>query len=129
MCDEKGLLFGRYDYRRTLRTAAKTAGLAADKRKYLSAHDVRHAAVTHAQEVSQNIAGAAYMAGHRRTATTAAYTHPNYAAGVATQHARFGFRHTDSENANGEKTETAPSVRNHLVGTGGFEPPTPTVSR
>jgi len=132
-CPEKGLLFGRYDYRRTLRTAAKTAGLPADKRKHLSAHDIRHAAVTHAQEVSQNIAGAAYMAGHRRTATTAAYTHPNYAAGLAIQHARFGFRHTkrhtDSENANGGETENAPSACDHLVGTGGIEPPTPTVSR
>ena len=127
------LLFGRYDYRRTLRTAAKTAGLPADKRKHLSAHDIRHAAVTHAQEVSQNIAGAAYMAGHRRTATTAAYTHPNYAAGLAIQRARFGFRHTKrhtaSENANGAETESAPFARNHFVGTGGFEPPTPTVSR
>ena len=132
-CPEKGLLFGRYDYRRTLRTAARRAGLAPDKRKHLSAHDIRHAAVTHAQEVSQNIAGAAYMAGHRRTATTAAYTHPNYSAGLAIQRARFGFRHTkrytDSENANGGETETAPSACNHLVGTGGFEPPTPTVSR
>ena len=66
---------------------------------------------------------------HRRTATTAAYTHPNYAAGVAIQRARFGFRHTDSENAHGGETETAPSACDHLVGTGGFEPPTPTVSR
>jgi len=133
MCSEKRLLFGRYDYRRTLRTAAKTAGLPADKRKQLSAHDIRHAAVMHVQEVSQNIAGAAYMAGHRRTATTNAYTHPNYAAGVAIQHARYGFRHTkrhtDSENANGGETETAPSACDHLVGTGRIELPTPTVSR
>ncbi|MBW2222848.1 MAG: site-specific integrase [Deltaproteobacteria bacterium] len=55
----------------------------------LSAHDIRHAAVTHAQEVSQNIAGAAYMAGHKRTATTAAYTHPNYAAGLAMRDSVF----------------------------------------
>ena len=60
---------------------------------------------------------------------TAAYTHPNYAAGAAIQHPRFGFRHTDSENANGEETETAPSARDHLVGTGRIELPTPTVSR
>ena len=132
-CSEKRLLFGRYDYRRTLRTAAKTAGLPADKRKHLSAHDIRHAAVTHVQEVSQNIAGAAYMAAHRRTATTNAYTEPNYAAGVAIQHARYDFRHTkrhtDSENANGGETETAPSACDHLVGTGRIELPTPTVSR
>ena len=83
--------------------------------------DIRHAAVTHAQEVSQNITGAAYMAGHRRTATTAAYTHPNYAAGLAIQRARFGFRHTKrhtaSENANGAETGSAPSAHSHLVGT------------
>ena len=73
------------------------------------------------------------MGGHRRTATTAAYTHPNYAVGVAIQHARFGVRHTkrhtDSENANGGETETAPSACDHLVGTGRIELPTPTVSR
>ena len=85
--------------------------------------------VTDAQEVSQNLAGTAYLAGHRRTATTAAYAHPNYAAGVAIQRARFGFRHTDSENASDERTEITPSGRNHLVGTRGFEPRTPTVSR
>jgi integrase len=116
------LLFGAYDYRRTLRAAAKKAGISEERRKHLSAHDIRHAAVTHAQEVSQNIAGAAYMAGHRRTATTAAYTHPGFAAGLAIQGARFGFRHTDGSRGNSE-------AQNPLVGTGGIEPPTPTVSR
>ena len=132
ICPDKGLLFGAYDYRRTLRAAANKAGLPADKRKHLSAHDIRHAAVTHAQEVSQNLAGTAYLAGHRRTATTAAYTHPNYAAGLAIQRARFRFRYTnrytDSESANCAGTEIKRSPRNPLVGTGGIEPPTPTVS-
>jgi site-specific recombinase XerC len=125
-CPNEGLLFGTYDYRRTLRAAAKKAGISEERRKHLSAHDIRHAAVTHAQEVSQNIAGAAYMAGHRRTATTAAYTHPGFAAGLAIQGARFGFRHTkrhtDGSRGNSE-------AQNPLVGTGGIEPPTPTVSR
>ena len=82
--------------------------------------------VTHAQEVSQNIAGAAYMAGHKRTATTAAYTHPNYAAGVEILGARFGFLDTklDTGREPGDRETPFP-----LVGTGGFEPPTPTVSR
>jgi len=35
---------------RMLRTAAKTASLPTGKRTHLSAHDIRHAAVTHAQE-------------------------------------------------------------------------------
>ena len=125
-CSEKRLLFGRYDYRRTLRTAAKTAGLPADKRKHLSAHDIRHAAVTHVQEVSQNIAGAAYMAGHRRTATTNAYTEPNYAAGLAILGARFGFLDTKLDTGRKPRDRETP---NPLVGTGGIEPPTPTVSR
>jgi len=125
-CPEKGLIFGEYDYRRTLRAAAKKVGVDEERCKHLSAHDIRHAAVTHAQEVSQNIAGAAYMAGHRRTATTAAYTHPNYAAGLAILGARFGVLDTklDTDRKSGDlKTQNPP------VGTGGFEPPTPTVSR
>ena len=85
-----GLIFGQYDVRRALRTAAKKAGFDGERRKHLSPHDFRHAAITHAQEVSQNIAGAAYMAGHKRTATTANYTHPRYTHGLAILEARFG---------------------------------------
>ena len=125
-CPEKGLLFGEYDYRRTLRTAAKKVGIETARRKHLSAHDIRHAAVTHAQEVSQNIAGVSYMAGHKRTATTAAYTHPNYAAGLAILGARFGFLDTKLDTGRKPRDREAPFP---LVGTGRIELPTPTVSR
>jgi len=121
-CPDKGLIFGVYDYRRALRAAAKNAGIEEARRKHLSAHDIRHAAVTHAQEVSQNIAGAAYMAGHKRTATTAAYTHPNYAAGVAIQSARFGFLHTDLHtDGDGGSAEVQKALSRH----GGFRTPDP----
>ncbi|MBT8468287.1 MAG: site-specific integrase [Deltaproteobacteria bacterium] len=125
-CPDKGLIFGQYDYRRTLRAAARKVGIDPQRCKHLSAHDIRHAAVTHAQEVSQNIAGAAYMAGHKRTATTAAYTHPSYASGLAVLGARFGFLDTklDTDRKPGDREMPFP-----LVGTGGIEPPTPTVSR
>ena len=53
----------------------------------------------------------------------------NYAAGVEILGARFGFLDTNSENAHGGETETAPSACDHLVGTGRIELPTPTVSR
>jgi integrase len=125
-CPEKGLIFGEYDYRRTLRAAAKKVGVEKERCKHLSAHDIRHAAVTHAQEVSQNIAGAAYMAGHKRTATTAAYTHPNYAAGLEILGARFGF--LDTKLDTGRKPGDL-KTQNPLVGTGRIELPTPTVSR
>jgi site-specific recombinase XerC len=123
---DAGLIFGVYDYRRTLRTAAKKAGIDAARRKHLSAHDFRHAAITHSQEVSQNIAGASYMAGHKRTATTAAYTHPKYAAGRAILEARFGISATVS--ATDRKPEGA-EMAFLPVGTGRIELPTPTVSR
>jgi hypothetical protein len=119
-------------YRRTaldgrVRSRDPLAGRVARVRSSLhgSAHEIRHAAVTHPQEVSQNIAGAAYVAGHKRTATTAAYTHPNYAAGLAVLGARFGFLDTklDTDRKPGDHEMPFP-----LVGTGGIEPPTPTVS-
>jgi len=125
-CPEKGLIFGEYDYRRTLRAAAKKAGVDPQRCKHLSAHDIRHAAVTHAQEMSQNIAGAAYMAGHKRTATTAAYTHPNYASGLAVLGARFGFPDTELDTDRKPRDRDMPFP---LVGTGRIELPTPTVSR
>ena len=76
--------------------------------------------------MSQNIAGASYMAGHKRTATTAAYTHPKYAAGRAILEARFGISATVS--ATDRKPEGA-EMAFLPVGTGRIELPTPTVSR
>ncbi len=76
--------------------------------------------------MSQNIAGAAYMAGHKRTATTAAYTHPNYAAGVEILGARFGFLDTKLDTDRKPRGRETPFP---LVGTGRIELPTPTVSR
>ena len=59
-------------------------------------------------------------------ATTAAYTDRNYGPGVAILGARFGFLDTklDTGRQPGDRETRFP-----LVGTGGFEPPTPTVSR
>ena len=62
------------------------------------------------------------MAGHQRTAKTAAYTHPSYDAGLAILGARFGILDTGRKPRDRE-------TPNPVVGTGGFEPPTPTVSR
>ena len=89
-----GLIFGEYDVRHALRTAANQAGFDGVRRKHLSPHDFRHAAITHAQEVSENIAGAAYMVGHKRKATTANYTHRRSTHGLAILEARFARYYT-----------------------------------
>ena len=120
------MIFGEYDPRSALRTAAKKAGIDGLRLKHLSAHDIRHAAVTHGQECSHNLAGVAYLAGHKRTATTAAYTHPGYRAAREVLEARFGIL--------GTVLGTDPDPRDlenaiSLVGTGRIELPTPTVSR
>jgi integrase len=78
-----GLIFGRHDYRRALRTAA-VATLSAEKAAKVSAYDFRHARLTWLCERSNNLVGVAYLSGHRRVDTLASrYVHPNRSAAVS----------------------------------------------
>jgi len=72
VCPAEGLIFGDHDYREHI---AKAAGLALPKEvadRFCGAH-LRSARLTHALEVSPNLAGVGYLAGQRSVHTTALY--------------------------------------------------------
>jgi len=71
-----GPIFPRWDYRKTLRTAAKTLGLDPDDLKSLDMRDLRHAATDDGARKSGHLSGLAYMAGHTDKHTTSRYIHP-----------------------------------------------------
>ena len=74
--ESPGLLFGPYAYMKTLRSAAKKAGLSKEECKYLDARDFRHAALTDFAATTKDIASVSYIAGHKQLSTTSKYVHP-----------------------------------------------------
>jgi integrase len=80
VCPKKGLLFPQADYRSALEPAARAAGLSPDRARHLSYHDWRHAALTHLASATTDLAGMAYLAGHKDVTTTAKYVHANIKA-------------------------------------------------
>ena len=72
----KGLLFPKYYYTKTLRTAAKKAGLPEHIYSTLNARDFRHSRCTNLGDHSKNVNGIAYLAGHKDLRTTSRYIHP-----------------------------------------------------
>ncbi len=73
----EGLIFGRHDYRRYLKQAARDAGLPEHIAKQVSPYDFRHARGTFLTETSGNLPGVAYLLGHLKTTTTDIYVHPS----------------------------------------------------
>jgi integrase len=72
---ERGLVFGRHDYRDQLKKAA-CAMLDEHKAETFAPYDLRHARLTQLAE-SGNLPGAAFLAGHKRVTTTAGYIRAN----------------------------------------------------
>jgi hypothetical protein len=71
---EPGLpVFGGYDRRAYLKTAARAARLAPEKIRSLSVYDLRHARLTYWVEHGGSLTAVAYLAGHRQVTTTAIY--------------------------------------------------------
>lgn len=77
VCPDSGLIFGKHDFRDRVRRAAEAAGLPPEKVERISAYDFRHARLTHLAEVSSNLPGIAFLAGHRHLTTTARYMRPH----------------------------------------------------
>jgi site-specific recombinase XerC len=77
-----GLIFGEHrGVERYLRDAAK--GILDERRRnVLCPQHLRSAAITHALERSQNLAGVQYLAGHKRSSTTGRYCRPSFRAGI-----------------------------------------------
>lgn len=76
----RGLIFGSHDYRHQLERAAKKA-LEPERAATFSAYDLRHSRATEWVEQSGDIAGTAFLLGHRHVTTTDRYTHPGPRAG------------------------------------------------
>lgn len=92
VCPEVGAIFPRVDYRGTLRVAAEAAGLSEDDAKHVSAHDFRHAMLTHLGGMpATNLLGMAYLAGHKHVSTTAVYMHAAQEAAERALAAREAF--------------------------------------
>ncbi len=76
VCPDVGLLFGSHDYRRLLREASKAAGIDEYRAARISDYDLRHSRLTHLGQVSSNLSGVMFLAGHKQPATTACYLRP-----------------------------------------------------
>jgi integrase len=80
---DKGLIFPPSDFRASLRVAAAKAGLPPDQARHVSYHDFRHARLTHWASVTTDLAGMAYLAGHKHVSTTSLYVHAQKQAAEA----------------------------------------------
>ena len=80
VCPTSGIIFGAHDFRTLLRAAAKAAGIDAYKASHISDYDFRHSRLTHLGQVTSNLNGMMYLAGHTQPATTARYMRPQKAA-------------------------------------------------
>lgn len=82
-CPASGLIFGRVHLYEVLERAALDAGLEPFRARHLGHHAFRHARLTHLGEKTTNLAGLAYLAGHRHVSTTALYVHGGMRAATA----------------------------------------------
>jgi site-specific recombinase XerD len=76
----EGRIFKPIDYRQSLRTAAKKAGLPEHDVERLGYHAFRHARTTAMLERGGSLPGVAYLVGHKRVTTTNEYVHARRAA-------------------------------------------------
>jgi hypothetical protein len=80
ICPGKGLIFGAHDFRTPLRAAARAAGIDDYRADRISDYDFRHSRLAHLGQVTSNLSGIMYLAGHRQPSTTAKYMRPQRAA-------------------------------------------------
>ncbi len=67
-----GLIFGRFRNPKTLRNAAREAGIDEARASRLTVYDIRRARLTHLADAGK-LTAAQWMAGHKRISTTAIY--------------------------------------------------------
>jgi len=109
VCPAAGVIFGNHDYRTPLRAAAKAAGIEAHRAERATPYDFRHPRLTHLGQVSSNLSGIMFLAGHRQPSTTAKYMRPQKAAAeevlqAAANAGKPEFRlHTGYKNANAKQ--------------------------
>jgi integrase len=111
VCREAGLIFGDHDYREPLRAAAKTAGIDEMRAAKISDYDFRHSRATQLGGVTDNLAGVAYLLGHRQVTTTNRYMRPQIAQAEEVLVAAGGLRpHSGPTNDEGPIQVDRPST-------------------
>jgi len=122
----EGLIFGKFDYLKPLRKAARKVadqvGLSERACKYIDARDFRHAAATDGADKSQQVSGITYMLGHKSAATTARYIDPGKRAADRLFEDRFPVTESVTE-ATGDQLQII-SPKDLPADAKGFEPPT-----
>jgi integrase len=83
-----GPIFKAFNYRKSLRAAARSIGL--EDAAGLDLRDFRHAAVTDGARKAGHMTGVSYTAGHVQQGTTSRYVHPRIEDARRVLNARFG---------------------------------------
>lgn len=73
VCPDEGIIFPPADYRTTLKSAGRRAGLSDEDVRFLNYHDIRHAALMDLGSSTTDLTAIAYIAGHKHIVTTAKY--------------------------------------------------------
>jgi integrase len=111
ICPEEGLIFRRFVYRRMLVRAARKVLGTEHEAQHLSAHDFRHAALTHMAAVGSYLTAIGQVAGHKNATTTAVYVHNSEAAARRAVARRAGILDTEVDTEAGQAAEMHPLVR------------------
>ena len=111
ICPEQGLIFRRFEYRRVLVQAARKVLATEHEARHLSAHDFRHAALTHMAAVGSDLTAIGHIAGHKNATTTALYVHNSEAAARRAVARRAGILDTEVDTGAGQVAEMRPAVR------------------
>ena len=111
ICPDEGLIFPRFEYRRMLVQAARKVLATEHEAKHLSAHDFRHAALTHMAAVGSDLTAIGHVAGHKNATTTALYVHNSEAAARRAVARRAGILDTKVDTVAGQAAEKRPVAR------------------
>ncbi len=99
-----GLIFGRHDYRKFLKAAAKKV-LTASSAPSFAAYDFRHGRALDLLETSGNLPGVAYQLGHKQLTTTNRYLKAQQRQGAAVMAAADAAVALDEEAPDGGPSE------------------------
>ena len=111
ICPQEGVIFRHFEYRRILVQAARKVLGTEHEAKHLSAHDFRHAALTHMAAVGSDLTAIGHVAGHKNATTTALYVHNSEAAARRAVARRAGILDTKVDTVAGQAAEKRPLVR------------------
>lgn len=117
---KKGVIFGRHDYRAYLKAAALKV-LPTEKARQFARYDFRHGRINNLLEMTGNMLGTAYVAGHLQLTTTNDYLRTQRRQGDAVISAADSDEGTLEARALTESSNPTAFT----VGARGFEPPTP----